>query len=69
MCWCIQREVIVAIDVACRIHNEITFSMERFELGLEEVISKTHIKIIKSIKTIDFEKLLVVVNVGNKIVM
>ena len=57
MYLCMQCEVVVAIDEACRIYNETTPSVERSEQGLGEVISKTHTKIIKSIRTREFEKL------------
>ena len=60
-----QREVVVGIDEACRIYNETTPSLERSEQGLGEVISKTHTKIIKSIRIKEFEKLLAVADPGN----
>ena len=61
-----QREVVVGIDEALRIYNETTPSLEKSEQGLGEVISKTHTKIIKSIRTKEFEKLLVVANPWNE---
>jgi hypothetical protein len=60
-----KREVVVGIDEACRIYNETTPSVERSEQGLGEVISKTHTKIIKSIRTKEFEKLFAVADPGN----
>jgi hypothetical protein len=60
-----QREVVVGIDEACRIYNETTPSVERSKQGLGEVILKTHTKIIKSIRTKEFEKLLIVADPGN----
>jgi hypothetical protein len=39
--------------------------VERSEQGLREVISKTHTKIIKNIRTKEFEKLLAVSYPGN----
>ena len=60
-----QREVVVGIDEALRIYNETTPSLEKSEQGLGEVISKTHTKIIKSIRTKEFEKLFAVADPGN----
>ena len=57
-----QRKIVVAIDETCRIYNEIMPSMEKSEQRLEEVILKTHTKIIRSIKIRKFEKLLAVVD-------
>ena len=51
MYLCMQREVVVAIDEACRINNETTPSVERLEQRLGEIISKTHTNIIKNIGT------------------
>ena len=63
---CMQREVVVDIDEAYRIYNETTPSVERSEQGLGEVISKTHTKIIKNIRTKEFEKLLAVADPENE---
>jgi hypothetical protein len=60
-----QREVIVGIDEACKIYNETTPSMKRSKQGLGEVISKTHTKIIKSIRIKKFKKLLAVADSRN----
>ena len=60
-----QYEVVLAIDEACRIYNETTPSVEKSEQRLGEVISKIHTKIIKNIRTREFEKLLAVADPGN----
>ena len=65
MYLCMQREVVVAIEEAYKIYNETMPSFERFEQRLGEVISKTHTKIIKSIRFREFEKLLAVADPEN----
>jgi hypothetical protein len=60
-----QHEIVVAIDEACKIYNETTPFVKNSEQLLGEVISKTHTKIIKSIRTREFEKLLVVADPRN----
>lgn len=45
------------MDKTCRIYNETTSAMERSKHELREVISKTHIEIIKNIISKEFEKL------------
>lgn len=66
MYLCMQRKVVVAIDEACRIYNETTPSVERSKQGLREVISKTCTKIIKNIRTKEFEKLLAIADLENE---
>ena len=65
MYLCMQCEVVVAIDEACKIYNETMPSVDRSEQRLREVISKKYTKIIRSIKTKEFEKLLAVASPGN----
>jgi len=60
-----QREVIVGIDETCRIYSKITPSMKKSDKGLKKIISKTHRKIIKNIRTKEFDKLLAVADSGS----